>query len=76
MSEPKLTRRERERIIFQYLKGQPDPLYDVQETNHGKYVVTPKQIEVEEESVDEEPKTKDQRPETKDQGLQHFTSSQ
>ena len=48
-SEPKLTRRERERIIFDYLKGQPNPLYDVKETSNGKYVVTQKKIEIEEE---------------------------
>lgn len=56
MSE-KLTRRERERIIFDYLKGKPDPLYEVKETNHGKYVVQPKQIQIEEEEEEtkEEP---------------------
>ena len=48
-SEPKLTRRERERIIFEYLKGQPNPLYDVKETSNGKYVVSQKKIEIEEE---------------------------
>ena len=52
----KLTRRERERIIFQYLKGQPNPAYDVQETCHGKYVVKPKQIQIEEEEEEEPPK--------------------
>ena len=49
----KLTRRERERIIFQFLKGKPDPLYDVEETCHGKYVVKPKQIQVEEEEEED-----------------------
>ena len=49
----KLTRREREHIIFQFLKGKPDPLYDVEETCHGKYVVKPKQIQVEEEEEEE-----------------------
>ena len=48
-SEPKLTRRERERIIFDYLKGQPNPLYEVKETSNGKYVVSQKKIEIEEE---------------------------
>lgn len=57
-SEPKLTRRERESIIFQYLKGQPNPLYEVEETNHGKYVVKQKQIEIEEEEEKPEPKQK------------------
>ena len=55
MESPKLTRRERERIIFDYLKGKPDPLYEVRETNHGKYVVEPKQIQLEEEEEKEEP---------------------
>lgn len=52
-SEPKLTRRERENIIFQYLKGKPDPLYEVEETCHGKYVVKQKQIQLEEEEEKE-----------------------
>ena len=55
MESPKLTRRERERIIFDYLKGKPDPLYEVHETNHGKYVVEQKQIQLEEEETKEEP---------------------
>jgi len=49
----KLTRREKERIIFDWLKGKPNPLYDVEETCHGKYVVKPKQIQVEEEEEEE-----------------------
>ena len=52
----KLTRRERERIIFDYLKGKPNSLYDVEETCHGKYVVKPKQIQIEEEEEEEAPK--------------------
>ena len=55
MTEAKLTRRERERIIFDYLKGKPDPLYTVEETCHGKYVVKQKQIQIEEEESDDEP---------------------
>ena len=51
----KLTRREKERIIFAYLKGQPNPAYDVEETCHGKYVVKPKQVQVEEEEEEEAP---------------------
>ena len=51
----KLTRRERERIIFDYLKGKPDPLYTVEETCHGKYVVKQKQIQIEEEESEAEP---------------------
>ena len=49
----KLTKAQREQIIFSYLKGKPNPLYDVQETKYGKYMVKPKQIEVEEEEVKE-----------------------
>jgi len=65
----KLTRRERERIIFQFLKGKPDPLYDVEETCHGKYVVKPKQIQVEEEEEEEvkEVKPADEPKPTKQQ---------
>ena len=51
----KLTKAERERIIFSFLKGKPDPLYDVQETKYGKYIVKPKQIQIEEEEQHEEP---------------------
>ena len=58
-----LTRREREKIIFNYLKGQPDPLYDVQETSNGKYVVSLKKIEIEEEEEkpEQEPKQSKQQ---------------
>ena len=52
----KLTRRERERIIFDFLKGKPNPLYDVEETCHGKYVVKQKQIQIEEEESEAEQK--------------------
>ena len=52
----KLSKSEREQIIFQFLKGKPNPLYDVQETKYGKYIVKPKPIQVEEEEVNEEPK--------------------
>ena len=65
----KLTRREREQIIFNHLKGKPNPLYEVHETKHGKYVVKPKQIQIEEEeAINEEPeptkpiKERDERP--------------
>ena len=64
----KLTRRERERIIFDYLKGKPNPLYDVEETCHGKYVVKPKPVQIEEESEPEEPpKPIEQPKQTKQQ---------
>ena len=62
MDTPKLTRRERENIIFQFLKGTPNPLYDVKETNHGKYVVLPKQIQIEEEEEKPESRTQDLGP--------------
>ena len=51
----KLTKSERERIIFNHLKGIEDPIYEVSQTKYGKYLVRPKQIEVEEEAVNEEP---------------------
>ena len=51
----KLTRAQRQQIIFNHLRGKDDPAYEVIETNHGKYIVKPKQIELEEESINEEP---------------------
>ena len=45
----KLTRAQREQIIFAHLKGKDDPLYEVVETKHGKYIVKPKQVDLEEE---------------------------
>lgn len=50
----KLTRAQREQIIFAHLKGKDDPLYEVIETKHGKYIVKPKQIELEEEETNNE----------------------
>ena len=52
----KLTRAQREKIIFQHLKGIDDPLYEVLQTKHGKYIVRPKAIQLEEEeSMKESP---------------------
>ena len=49
----KLTRAQRQQIIFNHLKGKDDPLYEVIETNNGKYIVRPKQFELEEETINE-----------------------
>ena len=49
----KLTRGQRQQVIFKFLKGEPDPLYDVIETKHGKYIVRPKRLELEEEEAPE-----------------------
>ena len=74
--EAKLSKSQRQQIIFNYLKGQPDPLYEVQETKYGKYIVRPKQIELEEEEEPEpkelEPRTQDLGPETKDPKPEKF----
>lgn len=54
----KLKKSERERIVFNHLKGIDDPAYEVIETKHGKYIVRPKQIQLEEEeAVEEESKS-------------------
>lgn len=45
----KLTKSQHQQIIFNYLKGKQDPLYDVSETKYGKYIVKPKQLVEEEE---------------------------
>ena len=49
MSE-KLTKSQRENIIFKFLKtGEQDPLYEVQQTKFGKYFIKARPIEIEEE---------------------------
>lgn len=53
MSQSKLTKSEREQIIFDFLKNKPNPLYEVSQTKYGKYIVKPKLIEVEEEEQQE-----------------------
>ena len=49
----KLTKAQREQIIFNHLKGKEDPLYEVSQTKYGKYIVKPKQIQLEEETINE-----------------------
>ena len=49
----KLTKSQREKIIFNHLKGIEDPLYEVSQTKFGKWIVKAKPIEVEEEEVKE-----------------------
>lgn len=58
----KLTRAQRQQIIFNHLRGKDDPAYEVIETNHGKYIVKPKQIELEEEEPNEEPNEEPKAP--------------
>ena len=62
----KLTRSERERIVFNHIKGIDDPLYDVQETKYGKWLVKPKQIQIEEEEEHQEPEPVSQIKPTND----------
>ena len=59
----KLTRSQRQQVIFKFLKGEPDPLYDVIETKHGKYIVRPKRLELEEEETALEPEPKPEEEE-------------
>ena len=63
MSQPKLTKSEREKMIFNHLKGIEDPLYEVSQTKYGKWIVKAKPIEVEEEEV----KESEQEPEEEEQ---------
>ena len=65
----KLTRAQREQIIFAHLRGKDDPLYEVIETKHGKYIVKPKQIELEEESNNEETNNEESNNESEDEYL-------
>ena len=60
----KLTKAQREQIIFNHLKGKEDPLYEVSQTKYGKYIVKPKQIQLEEETINEpEPEEEEQEDE-------------
>ena len=58
----KLKKSERERIIFQHLKGIDDPLYEVSQTKYGKWIVKARSIEIEEEEV-KEPEPEEEEPE-------------
>ncbi len=49
----RLTRAERESIVFDHLKGKPTPGYNVTETKPGHYRVTPVKIEIDSDSEDE-----------------------
>ena len=51
----KLTRAQREKIIFNHIKGIDDPLYEVSQTKYGKWIVKAKQIQLEEEEAVNEP---------------------
>ena len=63
----KLTKAERERIIFDFLKGKPNPLYEVSETKYGKYIVKPKVIQLEEEEQHETPEEPEEEEEEEPQ---------
>lgn len=51
---PRLSKAQREAIIFEFIKGNPTPGYEVIELSNGKYNVKIKPIEVEEEEETEE----------------------
>ena len=63
MSQPKLTKSEREKIIFNHLKGIEDPLYEVSQTKYGKWIVKAKQIQLEEEEQPEQETEDEEQPE-------------
>ena len=50
----KLTRAEREAMVFDHLKGKPTPGYNVTETKTGHYRVTPVKIEIDSDSDDDQ----------------------
>ena len=56
-----LSRRERENIIINSVKGKPIPGYEVSLMENGKYKITRKPIEIEEE--DKEEYSEDEQPE-------------
>ena len=45
--EAKLSKSQRQQIIFNYLKGNPEPLYEVSETKYGQYRVSGTSVAVE-----------------------------
>ena len=56
-----LSRRERENIIINSVKGKPIPGYEVSLMENGKYKITRKPIEIEEEDIKEY--SEDEQPE-------------
>ena len=63
-----LSRRERENIIINSVKGKPIPGYEVSLMENGKYKITRKPIEIEEEE-DEESIEQEEQPEPKKQNI-------
>lgn len=49
----RLTRSERERLIFDFIKGKPTPGYEIIQQDNGKYRIKVKPIEIEEEEESE-----------------------
>ena len=60
----KLTRSQREQIIFNHIKGIDDPLYEVSQTKYGKWLVKPKKIQLEEEETVNESEPEEERDES------------
>lgn len=52
----RLTRSERERLIFDFIKGKPTPGYEIIQQDNGKYRIKVKPIEIEEEEESEKEK--------------------
>lgn len=52
----RLTQSEREAIIINYFKGKETPGYEVTQLSNGKYKVSCKPIEIEEEDIKDESK--------------------
>ena len=66
----KLTKAQREQIIFNHLKGVDDPQYEVTQTKYGKWIVKPKPIEIEEEEV------KESEPEEQEESVKPINNKQ
>ena len=62
-----LSRRERENIIINSVKGKLTPGYEVSLMENGKYKITRKPIEIEEEDIKEY--SEDEQPEPKKQNI-------
>jgi len=58
----RLTRKERENIIIDSVKGKPTPGFEVSQMKNGKYKITRKPIEIEEEE-DKEEYSENEQPE-------------
>lgn len=71
----RLTQSEREAIIINYFKGKETPGYEVTQLSNGKYKVSCKPIEIEEEDIKDEPKKESKKESKKEPIKQNVLES-